>query len=82
MAMDNVKLLFDDNALDYIVDKALEYQLGARGLRGLMETLMTDLMFELPNKKNLGEQQVFTVTKDYARQKLEKADYVRLRNAV
>ena len=50
MAMDNVKLLFDDNALDYIVDKALEYQLGARGLRGLMETLMTDLMFELPNK--------------------------------
>ena len=82
MAMDNVKLLFDDNALDYVVDKALEYQLGARGLRGLMETLMTDLMFELPNKKNLGEQQVFTVTKDYARQKLEKADYVRLRNAV
>ena len=82
MVMDNVKLLFDDNALDYIVDKALEYQLGARGLRGLMETLMTDLMFELPNKKNLGEQQVFTVTKDYARQKLEKADYVRLRNAV
>ena len=82
MAMDNVKLLFDDNALDYIVDKALEYQLGARGLRGLMETLMTDLMFELPNMKNLGEQQVFTVTKDYARQKLEKADYVRLRNAV
>ena len=82
MAMDNVKLLFDDNALDYIVDKAFEYQLGARGLRGLMETLMTDLMFELPNKKNLGEQQVFTVTKDYARQKLEKADYVRLRNAV
>ena len=41
LAMDNVKLLFDENALDYIVDKALEYQLGARGLRGLMETLMT-----------------------------------------
>ncbi len=82
MAMDNVKLLFDDNALDYIVDKALEYQLCARGLRGLMETLMIDLMFELTNKKNLGEQKVFTVTKDYARQKLEKADYVRLRNAV
>jgi len=82
LAMDNVKLLFDDNALDYIVDKALEYQLGARGLRGLMETVMTDLMFELPNKKKMGTQQVFTVTKDYARQKLEKADYVRLRNAV
>ena len=82
MAMDNVKLLFDDNALDYIVDKALEYKLGARGLRGLMETVMADLMFELPNRKNMGTPQVFTVTKDFARQKLEKADYVRLKNAV
>jgi ATP-dependent Clp protease ATP-binding subunit ClpX len=82
MAMDNVKLLFDENALDYIVDKALEYKLGARGLRGLMETVMADLMFELPNRKNMGTQQVFTVTKDFARQKLEKADYVRLKNAV
>ena len=82
MAMDNVKLLFDDNALDYIVDKALEYKLGARGLRGLMETVMADLMFELPNRKNMGTPQVFTVTKDFARQKLEKTDYVRLKNAV
>ena len=83
LSMDNVKLIFDDNALDYIVDKAIEYKLGARGLRGLMETLMTDLMFELPNhKKTGGSQQVFTVTKEYAREKLEKADYVRLKNAV
>ena len=82
LAMDNVKLLYDDNALDYVVDKAIEYKLGARGLRGLMETLMADLMFELPNHKNMGTQQVFTVTKDYAREKLEKADYVRLKNAV
>ena len=82
LAMDNMKLLFDDNALDYVVDKAIEYKLGARGLRGLMETVMTDLMFELPSRKKMGAQQVFTVTKDYAREKLEKADYVRLKNAV
>ena len=82
MLMDNVNLLFDDNALDYIVDKAIEYKLGARGLRGLMETVMADLMYELPNKKHMGTRQVFTVTRDYAREKLDKADYVRLKNAV
>jgi len=82
LSMDNVNLLFDDNALDYIVDKAIEYKLGARGLRGLMETVMADLMFELPNKKQMGTRQVFTVTKEYAREKLEKADYVRLKHAV
>jgi ATP-dependent Clp protease ATP-binding subunit ClpX len=82
LAMDNVKLTFDDNALDYIVDKAIEYKLGARGLRGLMETVMTDLMFELPNHKQIGKQQFFTVTREYAREKLEKADYVRLKQAM
>lgn len=82
MAMDNVTLTFDDEALDYIVDKALEYNLGARGLRGLMETVMTDLMFELPSHKQTGKQQSFTVTKEYAEQKLGKADLVRLKNAV
>ena len=82
LAMDNVKLSFDENALDYIVDKAIEYKLGARGLRGLMETVMMDIMFELPNHKNLGTQQNFTVTREYAREKLEKADYIRLKHAV
>ena len=43
---------------------------------------MADLMFELPNKKQMGTRQVFTVTKEYAREKLERADYVRLKNAV
>ncbi|MBL1488839.1 ATP-dependent Clp protease ATP-binding subunit ClpX, partial [Klebsiella pneumoniae] len=43
LSMDNVALSYDDDALDYIVDKAIEYKLGARGLRGLMETVMTDL---------------------------------------
>ena len=43
---------------------------------------MADLMYELPNKKHMGTRQVFTVTRDYAREKLDKADYVRLKNAV
>ena len=82
LAMDNVTLAFEEEALDYIVDKALEYKLGARGLRGLMETVMMDLMFELPNHKKTGAPQKFTVTKEFAREKLEKADFVRLQNAV
>ena len=82
LAMDNVTLTFEDEALDYIVDKALEYKLGARGLRGLMETVMMDLMFELPNHKKTGTPRKFTVTKEFAREKLEKADFTRLQNAV
>ena len=82
LAMDNVTLTFDDDALDYIVDKALEYKLGARGLRGLMEAVMTDLMFELPTQKKSGRQQSFAVTKEYAQEKLERADLYRLKNAV
>ena len=82
LAMDGVTLSFDDDALDYIVDKALEYKLGARGLRGLMESVMMDLMFDLPNHKRMGGSQSFTVTKEFAQRKLEKADLYRLKNAV
>jgi ATP-dependent Clp protease ATP-binding subunit ClpX len=82
MSMDGVNLSFDDDALDYIVDKALEYKLGARGLRGLMETVMNDLMFELPNHRQIGKQQTFTVTKAYAQEKLGEEKLVRLKNAV
>lgn len=82
LAMDNVTLTFEDEALDYIVDKALEYKLGARGLRGLMETVMTDLMFELPSEKQSGPTQSFTVTKDYVAEKLEQEKLIRLKNAV
>jgi ATP-dependent Clp protease ATP-binding subunit ClpX len=81
MAMDGVALSFDDEALDFIVDKALEYKLGARGLRGLMETVMTDLMFELPSHKQVGKQTSFTVTKEYAAQKLGTQRLVQLKNA-
>ena len=81
LSMDGVELTFADDALDYIVDKALEYKLGARGLRGLMEAVMTDVMFELPNHKHLGTTQSFTVTKEYARQKLGEDKLIQLKNA-
>lgn len=82
MAMDGVDLRFDDEALDYIVDKALENKLGARGLRGLMEAVMADLMFELPSHKQVGHTQSFTVTRLYAEQKLRREKLIRLKNAV
>ena len=80
--MDNVTLSFDEDALDFIVEKALEYKLGARGLRGLMETVMTDLMFELPNHKKSGDTPEFTVTRAYVEEKLGVDKLVRLKNAV
>lgn len=50
--MDNVKFTIDNDALDYIVQKALEYKLGARGLRSLCEAILTDAMFELPSSED------------------------------
>ena len=81
MAMDGIALSFDDDALDFIVDKAVEYKLGARGLRGLMETIMADIMYELPTHKQVGQHQSFTVTKEYAIQKLRTERLVQLKNA-
>lgn len=66
--MDKIELSFTTEALDYIVDKAVEYKLGARGLRSIVENIMTDAMFEAPSK-NI---KAFEVTKDYAQQQLEK----------
>jgi ATP-dependent Clp protease ATP-binding subunit ClpX len=82
LSMDHVQLTFDDDALDYIVDKAIEYKLGARGLRGLMEAVMTDVMYELPSNKSKDQPQAFTLTKEYAQQKLERTDLYRLKQAV
>ncbi len=65
--MDGITLAFDDDALDYIVDKAIEYKLGARGLRSLTETIMTDVMYALPAQKNIRE---YRITRDLAEQKL------------
>lgn len=65
--MDGVALAFDDDALDAIVEKAVEYKLGARGLRSLMETVMTDLMFEVPDRKKKND---ILITKDLVLSKL------------
>lgn len=64
--MDGVKLTFTDEVLDYIVDKAVEYKLGARGLRSIVESIMIDAMYETPSKKikNL------KITREYAEEKL------------
>ena len=67
--MDGVKLVFTEDALNLIVDKAVEYKLGARGLRSIVESIMMDAMFETPSKK----QKTFEVTEDYARQQLDKS---------
>ena len=68
--MDNIDLTFTDEVLEYIVDKAIEFKLGARGLRSICEAVMIDAMFEMPSNE-LNE---FTITSDYAKHKLEKVD--------
>ena len=68
--MDGIALTFDQDALEYMVDKAVEYKLGARGLRSIMEAVMMEAQFESPSWKKKS----FTVTKEYAQQQLEKAN--------
>ncbi len=67
--MDGVELNFTPGALRYIVDKAVEYKLGARGLRSIVESVMMDAMFEVPSQKL----KKFEVTEDYAKEQLEKS---------
>lgn len=77
--MEGTKLDIDDDVLDLIVDKALEFKLGARGLRGLCEAIMTDIMYTLPSEDKPIKQ--FTVTLDYALDKLKKAKLNQLKVA-
>ena len=67
--MDGIELTFTDEAMETIVDKAVEYKLGARGLRSIVESVMMDAMFEIPSKK----QNRFEVTKDYVMEQLGKS---------
>lgn len=75
--MDGIKLKFDGEALDYIVDKAVEYKLGARGLRSIVEAVMMDAMFEIPSEKVKS----FTVTLEYTKQQLDKSHLGQLETA-
>ena len=75
--MDGVKLEFEPEVFEYIVDKAIEYKVGARGLRSIVETIMNDVMFEIPSQQT----ERFVVTLDYAKQQMGKANVSRLQMA-
>ncbi len=75
--MDNIKLDFTDEALDFIVDQAVIFKLGARGLRSICESIMLEAMFELPSK-NVKE---FIVDKEFAQSKLDKSSLTKYKNA-
>lgn len=70
--MDGVELTFDNQVLDYIVDKAIEYKLGARGLRSIVESIMIEAMYEIPSSKK----RKFNVTLQYAQSKFEKTNMI------
>ncbi len=76
--MDGIDLEFDNDAIDFIVDKALEYKLGARGLRSICEAIITDAMYELPSKS---EAQNYRITEAYVKKKLNKSKMAKLKVA-
>lgn len=76
--MDNITLSFDKGAMEYIVEKAIEHKLGARGLRSILEAILTDAMFELPSK---GKIKNLKVTRAYAKEKFTKSGISRLKVA-
>lgn len=72
--MDGIDLVFDKGALDTIVDTAMEYKLGARGLRAIMESVMTNLMFDLPSSDKKDEHHEVRITKKYALEQIHKSN--------
>ncbi len=76
--LDNIKLVFEEEVYDFIVEKSIEYKLGARGLRSIFEAILTDAMFELPSKKGVKK---LLVTKEYAEKKFKKAGISKLKVA-
>lgn len=76
--MEEVKLNLQEDALDYIVEKAMEFKLGARGLRSICEAIVTDAMFELPSNKDIKE---MIIDRAYAAEKFEKSKFNKLRAA-
>lgn len=73
--LDGIALKFEDEVYEYIVDKAIEFRLGARGLRSICEAIMTDLMFEVPSQNK----KAITITKAYAEEKMNKVNAKKLR---
>ena len=72
-----MKLTFEEETFDFIVDKAMEYKLGARGLRSIVESVMMDAMFEIPSKRTKS----LNVTLDDAKRQLDKAHLQKLESA-
>lgn len=77
-AMEGVELEFEEGVLDYIVDKAVEFKLGARGLRSICEIIINDAMFEIPSSTDVEK---LVISRDYAREKMEKSKFNRLKAA-
>lgn len=78
LAMEGVALKFEENALDFIVDKAVEYNLGARGLRSICEAIITDAMYELPSDDTVKE---LVIDEEYAKSQFDKSKFKRLQVA-
>ncbi|MGV3640885.1 MAG: ATP-dependent Clp protease ATP-binding subunit ClpX, partial [Adhaeribacter sp.] len=76
--MENITITFDEDAMDYIVEKAAEYKLGARGLRSICEGIMTDAMFDLPSQEEVTE---LCISLEYARTQFEKSTSKQLKVA-
>ena len=76
--LDNIKVIFEEEALDFIVEKAIEFKLGARGLRSILEGIMNDAMFELPSKSNTKS---LRVTAAFVEEKFRKTSMARLKVA-
>ena len=75
---EDIELTFEEEALDYIVDKAMEFKLGARGLRSICEAILTDAMFELPAQEKI---KAFSISREYAEEKVSKSKLNKLKMA-
>ena len=78
LAMENVSLIFEESGIDFIVEKAVEFNLGARGLRSICEAIITDAMYELPSEE--GEHSL-VIDEEYARTQFEKSKFKKLQVA-
>ena len=78
--LDNIKLTFEEGVYDFIADKAIEYGLGARGLRSMLEAILNDAMFDMPSEKS-DEQRELRVDIDYVHKQLEKTNIAKLKVA-
>src|SRR5690606_20252927 len=76
--MENIDIEFKDGAIDFIVEKAIEFKLGARGLRSICEAIITDAMFELPSERSTDR---LVINRAYAEEKFSKSQYSKLKVA-